>query len=105
MYVEGILRQDVGWFDAAEHGSLTTRLVADTQLIAVGTSHHLGGTVTCFAQFVAGITISFVKGWRLALVTLAALPAMSIVAVIATMITQKSSIKIRGQSGLLSFHT
>lgn len=35
-YVHAILRQDLGWFDMAEEGSLTTRLAADTQLIQDG---------------------------------------------------------------------
>ncbi|KAG1116085.1 hypothetical protein G6F42_013783 [Rhizopus arrhizus] len=33
LYVHAILRQDMGWFDKAEEGSLTTRLATDTQLI------------------------------------------------------------------------
>lgn len=36
MYVHAILRQDMGWFDKAEEGSLTTRLATDTQLIQEG---------------------------------------------------------------------
>lgn len=35
-YVHAILRQDLGWFDKAEEGSLTTRLATDTQLIQDG---------------------------------------------------------------------
>jgi ATP-binding cassette subfamily B (MDR/TAP) protein 1 len=76
MYVHSILRQDMGWFDKAEEGSLTTRLAADTNLIQDGISEKFGILIQCFAQFTAGFVIAFVKGWRLALVLLAAMPVM-----------------------------
>jgi ABC-type multidrug transport system fused ATPase/permease subunit len=76
MYVHAILRQDMGWFDQAEEGSLTTRLAADTNLIQDGISEKFGIFIQCCAQFVAGFVIAFVKGWRLALVLLAAMPVM-----------------------------
>ncbi|GAB5593893.1 hypothetical protein Unana1_08793 [Umbelopsis nana] len=76
MYVHAILRQDMGWFDKAEEGSLTTRLAADTNLIQDGISEKFGIFVQCCAQFLSGFIIAFVKGWRLALVLLAAMPIM-----------------------------
>lgn len=36
LYLHNVLRQDMGWFDKAEQGSLTTRLAADTQTIQDG---------------------------------------------------------------------
>lgn len=43
-YVRSILRQDIGWHDKAEDGSLTTRLSLDTQMIqdGIGTHFKLG---------------------------------------------------------------
>ncbi|KAM3581172.1 hypothetical protein VKS41_006610 [Umbelopsis sp. WA50703] len=76
MYVHSILRQDMGWFDQAEEGSLTTRLAADTNLIQDGISEKFGIFVQCCSQFISGFVIAFVKGWRLALVLLAAMPVM-----------------------------
>jgi ATP-binding cassette subfamily B (MDR/TAP) protein 1 len=66
LYVHAILRQDMGWFDKAEEGSLTTRLATDTQLIQEGISEKFGLLVMCVGQFVTGFVIAFVKGWRLA---------------------------------------
>lgn len=34
--MHSILRQDMGWFDQADEGSLTTRLATDVQLIQDG---------------------------------------------------------------------
>jgi ATP-binding cassette subfamily B (MDR/TAP) protein 1 len=78
-YVHAILRQDMGWFDKAEEGSLTTRLATDTQLIQDGISEKFGLMVTAAGQFISGFVVAFVKGWRLAIVMLATLPIMIIV--------------------------
>lgn len=66
LYVHAILRQEMGWFDKAEEGSLTTRLAADTQLIQDGISEKFGLLIQCAGQFVAGFIVAFIKGWRLA---------------------------------------
>lgn len=66
LYVHAILRQEMGWFDKAEEGSLTTRLATDTQLIQDGVSEKFGLLVMCIGQFVTGFVVAFVKGWRLA---------------------------------------
>ncbi|KAI8083358.1 p-glycoprotein [Gilbertella persicaria] len=76
-YVHSILRQEMGWFDKAEEGSLTTRLAADIQLIQDGISEKFGQFLMCFAQFVAGCAVAFSKGWRLAAVMIAVTPALA----------------------------
>ncbi|KAI8094285.1 putative ABC transporter protein [Thamnidium elegans] len=77
MYVHAILRQEMGWFDKAEEGSLTTRLATDTQLIQDGISEKFGLLVMCLGQFITGFVVAFVKGWRLAVVMLATLPLLA----------------------------
>ncbi|GAN09054.1 multidrug resistance protein 1 [Mucor ambiguus] len=79
LYVHAVLRQEMGWFDKAEDGSLTTRLAAGTQLIQDGISEKFGYLVMCIGQFITGFIISFVKGWRLAVVMLATVPLMALV--------------------------
>lgn len=61
LYVHAILRQDMGWFDQAEEGSLTTRLASDTNLIQDGISEKFGMLLQCFSQFICGFVIAFVK--------------------------------------------
>ncbi|KAI9324029.1 ABC transporter type 1, transmembrane domain-containing protein [Zopfochytrium polystomum] len=82
LYLQAILRQDMGWFDKAEEGSLTTRLAQDTQLIQEGISEKFGAVIMSSAQFVSGIVIAFAKGWHLAIVVLAAFPVMAAVGMI-----------------------
>ncbi|KAI8381003.1 P-loop containing nucleoside triphosphate hydrolase protein [Radiomyces spectabilis] len=77
MYVHAILRQDMGWFDKAEEGSLTTRLATDTQLIQDGISEKFGLFITAIAQFISGFVVAFVKGWQLAVIMLATMPILA----------------------------
>ncbi|KAI7878594.1 p-glycoprotein [Lichtheimia hyalospora FSU 10163] len=76
LYLHNVLRQDMGWFDKAEQGSLTTRLAADTQTIQDGISEKFGLFVMCIAQFIAGYIVAFVNGPKLAGVMLAGVPLM-----------------------------
>lgn len=50
LYVHAVLRQEMGWFDKAEEGSLTTRLAAGTQLIQDGISEKFGYLVMCIGR-------------------------------------------------------
>eukprot|EP01117_Protostelium_nocturnum_P020873 TRINITY_DN965_c0_g1_i1.p1 TRINITY_DN965_c0_g1~~TRINITY_DN965_c0_g1_i1.p1 ORF type:complete len:1273 (-),score=506.95 TRINITY_DN965_c0_g1_i1:247-4065(-) len=91
LYVHAILRQDNGWFDVAkdESGSLNTRLANDTQEIQEAISEKAGSTVQLTAQFVTGLIVAFVKGWRLSLVILATIPLLAIVGgVVFTFVTK-----------------
>jgi ABC-type multidrug transport system fused ATPase/permease subunit len=62
LYLHSVLNQDMGWFDAAEDGSLNTRLASDTQIIQDGISEKFGQFVQLLAQFVAGLIVAFIKG-------------------------------------------
>ncbi|CAO3617631.1 unnamed protein product [Cunninghamella echinulata] len=77
LYVHSILRQEMGWFDKAEEGSLTTRLAADTQLIQDGISEKFGLFIAAVAQFLSGFIIAFIKGPKMAAVMLATMPLLA----------------------------
>lgn len=62
LFLNSVLKQDMGWFDAAEDGSLNTRLASDTQIIQDGISEKFGQFISLFAQFVAGFIVAFLKG-------------------------------------------
>ncbi|KAG5457408.1 MAG: ABC transporter type 1, transmembrane domain-containing protein, partial [Olpidium bornovanus] len=76
-YVQAVLRQDMGWFDASEDGSLTTRLAQDTQVVQQGISENVGAILQSAAQFAAGFAVAFVQSWRMSLVMLACLPLLA----------------------------
>ncbi|KAJ1550696.1 ATP-binding cassette, sub-B (MDR TAP), member 4, partial [Nowakowskiella sp. JEL0078] len=88
-YVHAILRQDQSWFDKAEDGSLATRLAQDTQLIQDGISEKAGLSVQSVTGFIVALIVAFVKGWKLALVLLAALPVLGVIGVVMIFIINK----------------
>ncbi|CEP14859.1 hypothetical protein [Parasitella parasitica] len=78
LYLKSVLHQDMSWFDQYKAGSLNTRLASDTQLIQDGISEKAGLLISLFAQFVGGFVVAFVKGWRMALVLLVAVPLLGV---------------------------
>ncbi|KAI7865225.1 P-loop containing nucleoside triphosphate hydrolase protein [Mucor mucedo] len=79
LYLHSALKQDMSWYDAAEDGSLNTRLASDTQVIQDGISDKFGQFISLFCQFAGGFVVSFVKGWQMSLVMLALIPPAGIV--------------------------
>ncbi|KAI8141627.1 putative ABC transporter protein [Fennellomyces sp. T-0311] len=76
LYVHAILRQDMGWFDQSEEGSLTTRIATDCQYIQDGISEKVGAMIRAFSAFVLGFVMAFAMGWNLAVIVLATLPVL-----------------------------
>ncbi|KAG2202626.1 hypothetical protein INT47_002058 [Mucor saturninus] len=76
LYLNSVLKQDMSWFDAAEDGSLNTRLASDTQIVQDGISEKYGQFVTLIAQFTAGFVVALIRGWQLALVMLSIVPIL-----------------------------
>lgn len=66
--MKAIIRQDIGWHDKAEDGSLTTRLALDTMLIQEAIGDKMGAAITALATFITGFALAFVYGWKLAFV-------------------------------------
>ncbi|KAI7878443.1 p-glycoprotein [Lichtheimia hyalospora FSU 10163] len=79
LYMHSILRQDMGWFDQADEGSLTTRLATDVQLIQDGISERFGAMLRAFASFIIGILMALAMAWRLALVLIATMVPLALV--------------------------
>ena len=67
-YLAAILRQNIGFFDKMGAGEITTRIMADTNLIQDGLSEKLSLTLTAISTFVAAFVISFIKYWKLTLI-------------------------------------
>ncbi|CAO3703705.1 unnamed protein product [Rhizopus stolonifer] len=89
LYLHAVLRQNMEWFDQAGEDSLNTRLAADTQMIQDGISGKFGLLITLTAQFIAGRVVSFVEGWRLAILSFVVLPLMAITVVLMSRFMRK----------------
>jgi ABC-type multidrug transport system fused ATPase/permease subunit len=77
LYVEALLRQEIGWFDAKDTGELTTRMASDIPLIQEGVSDKVGLMLQFTSTFISGFVIGYVKGWRMALVLTCAVPLLA----------------------------
>lgn len=73
-----ILSKHLGWFDEKEHapGILTDVMASDAQVINGVSAEGLASSLSAFLSIVAGISLSFVFNWRMALCCLATTPFM-----------------------------
>ncbi|KAI8149545.1 P-loop containing nucleoside triphosphate hydrolase protein [Fennellomyces sp. T-0311] len=95
LYIHSILRQDMGWFDQSEEGSLTTRLAADSQYIQDGISEKFGAMIRGISAFVLGFIMAFGLGWNLAVIVLAVLPVLGGVGGAMGYFITKSTLKVQ----------
>eukprot|EP00727_Mastigamoeba_balamuthi_P005492 m51a1_g1562 putative multidrug resistance protein 1-like (3087) ;mRNA; r:38021-50690 len=77
-FVEGVLCQEMGWFDSRSVGELTTRL-SDIIKIQEGVGERIGTILQLLSMSVGGWVVAFATGWKLSLVMLSTMP-LSVVA-------------------------
>ncbi|CAN1353147.1 ABC transporter B family member 11 [Linum perenne] len=79
LYLQTILRQDVAFFDSeTSTGEVIGRMSGDTVLIQEAMGEKVGKFLQLIATFFGGFAIAFIKGWRLAVVMLSAIPLLVI---------------------------
>ncbi|ORY03697.1 ATP-binding cassette sub-family B member 5 [Basidiobolus meristosporus CBS 931.73] len=92
LYYAAILRQEISWFDFISSGDLTSRISGDVTIIQEGISQKVGLFLQNFTTFVGGFILAFVRGWKMALVLLSALPLLAGVGALMTrFVTQNTS--------------
>jgi len=77
-----VTSQEIGFFDGLKSGELVNRLAADTTVIQDIATVNISMGLRWVAQAVIGIAVLFVISWHLTLVMMAAVPAVSAIAVI-----------------------
>lgn len=77
-----ITGQEIAFFDTTRTGELTNRLSSDTQVIQNACTVNLSGLARYLSQIVGSIAIMFVVNWKLTMVLLSVVPAVSIGAVV-----------------------
>lgn len=73
-----MLRQNIAFFDLLGAGEITTRITADTNLIQDGISEKTGLTLNSIATFIAAFVIGFVIYWKLTLILLSTVFAITL---------------------------
>ncbi|KAH9614600.1 hypothetical protein KSS87_020848 [Heliosperma pusillum] len=79
LYLQTILRQDVTFFDTeTTTGEVIGRMSGDTVLIQDAMGEKVAKFIQLTATVVGGFVIAFIRGWLLAIVLLACIPALVI---------------------------
>ncbi|KAJ3677350.1 hypothetical protein LUZ60_003074 [Juncus effusus] len=77
-YLEAVLRQDVGFFDTdARTGDIVFGVSTDTLLVQDAIGEKVGNFIHYLSTFFAGLVVGFVAAWRLALLSVAVIPAIA----------------------------
>ncbi|KAH9797569.1 ABC transporter B family member 9 [Citrus sinensis] len=96
LYLKTILRQDIGFFDTeTTTGEVIGRMSGDTILIQEAMGEKVGKFIQLMSTFFGGFVVALARGWFLALVLLACLPAIVIAGGSMALIMSKMS--SRGQ--------
>ncbi|XXQ39782.1 ABC transporter transmembrane region [Plasmodiophora brassicae] len=77
-YLKATLRQNIAYFDGEGGGSVSTRIIADTQMVQDGIGEKVPQLAMNFSTFVSAFIIAFTKSWQLTLVLICAVPAMGV---------------------------
>ncbi|PVU93737.1 hypothetical protein BB561_003074 [Smittium simulii] len=78
-YYNSAIRQELGWFDQVSTGDLTTRISSDVSAIQDGIGVKLSYCIQYITNFIGGFILALVRGYKMALVLLAAIPLLMII--------------------------
>jgi ATP-binding cassette, subfamily B (MDR/TAP), member 1 len=78
-YFSAVLRMDISWFDLKGGLDLPSSISGDASLLREGIGMKFGQGVMGFATFVLSYVFAFLRGWQLAAVMCASIPALAIV--------------------------
>ncbi|KAK9119341.1 hypothetical protein Scep_017434 [Stephania cephalantha] len=77
-YLEGVLKQDVGFFDTdARTGDIVFSISTDTLLVQDAIGEKVGNFIHYLSTFLAGLVVGFASAWRLALLSVAVIPGIA----------------------------
>ncbi|ORY03698.1 multidrug resistance protein [Basidiobolus meristosporus CBS 931.73] len=78
-YYAAILRQEISWYDFMSNRDLTSRISGDVHIIQEGISLKAGLLLQTLSTFFGGLILAFVRGWKMSLVLISALPLLVLV--------------------------
>ncbi|QSZ35150.1 hypothetical protein DSL72_008017 [Monilinia vaccinii-corymbosi] len=78
-YLAACLRMNIGFYDKLGSGEITTRITADTNLVQDGISEKVGLTFNALATFFAAFVIGFIKSWKLTLILVSTVVAITLI--------------------------
>ncbi|CAG0881352.1 unnamed protein product [Darwinula stevensoni] len=78
LFLKGILRQDIGWYDTRQTGDFASRVTEDLNKLQEGIGEKIGMFLFFFTVFLASLINALYHGWKLTLVILSAMPVLMV---------------------------
>ncbi|KAK6530830.1 hypothetical protein TWF281_007667 [Arthrobotrys megalospora] len=78
-FLKQTLRQEIGYFDSSEPGSISSNITAGGNLVNQGISEKFGLTVQATTTFFAAFAVAFAVQWKLTFIALCIVPTILIV--------------------------
>ena len=90
-YLEGLLRQEAGFFDALSPGEASSRLTDNINVIQQGTSEKVSAVMNALSFFVTAYIVAFIKNSKLAGELVSLFPAYLIMTLVGGLLVMKYS--------------
>ncbi|KAK8735748.1 hypothetical protein OTU49_005300 [Cherax quadricarinatus] len=78
MFLQSILKQEIGWFDTHQTNDFASRVTEDLNKLQEGIGEKVGMFLFFMTIFLASIINAFIHGWELTLVILSVFPILGI---------------------------
>lgn len=85
-FLNNTLRQEIGYFDSAEPGSIPGSINRGGNLVTQGISEKLGLAIQATTTFFSAFIVAFAVQWKLTLISLCIVPTILIVVTVCVMI-------------------
>lgn len=92
-YFTSILAQEVAWHDEQNSGEFASKITSDFKKLESGVNENLGLFLQNIMCFFFNLIIGLVKGWKLALITIAFTPITGIVGAVVAKVSLVQSPK------------
>ena len=73
------LRQDIGFYDMNDSGSVSIHVTTNGNLINTGIGEKMGIIIQGLSTFIGAFVVAFAVNWKLTLITLAVVPTILII--------------------------
>ncbi|KAK7047498.1 tRNA N6-adenosine threonylcarbamoyltransferase, partial [Halocaridina rubra] len=78
MFLQSILKQEIGWFDTRKTNDFASRVTEDLNKLQEGIGEKVGMFIFFMTIFLASLINAFVHGWELTLIILSVFPVLGI---------------------------
>ncbi|XP_045621631.1 ATP-dependent translocase ABCB1 [Procambarus clarkii] len=96
MFLQSILKQEIGWFDTHQTNDFASRVTEDLNKLQEGIGEKVGMFLFFMTIFVASLINAFVHGWELTLIILSVFPILGIsTGIIAKVQSNLSSVEMK----------